>query len=74
MGREPDAQDAGEDFWEAMVGDENNNGLFQLRRSLTIKLCSQCWGMKEVGRERESISKTILKTELNKIRNNENVL
>lgn len=33
MGKELDAEDAGEDIWKAMVGD----GLFQLRRDLAIK-------------------------------------
>lgn len=37
MGKELDAEDAGEDIWEAMVGDESSNGLFQLRRDLAIK-------------------------------------
>jgi hypothetical protein len=53
LSKELVTQDAGEDFWEAMVVDESNNGLFQLRRYLAIKLCSQWWDVEEAGRKKE---------------------
>lgn len=56
LDKELGAQTAGADFWEAVAGDESNDGLFQLRRDLAVNGTQPVIGCGTGWKEKRNIS------------------